>query len=68
MKVVKINAIWCSGCLVMNKRYKVAEIVVSAVVLVLLIALSAVLAVLQIGVDTQCLPYVVRVVTKLCFA
>lgn len=22
MKVVKINAIWCSGCLVMNKRWK----------------------------------------------
>lgn len=33
----------------MNKRYKVAEIVVSAVVLVLLIALSAVLAVLQLS-------------------
>ena len=22
MKVVKINAIWCSGCLIMNKRWK----------------------------------------------
>ncbi len=22
MKVVKINAIWCSGCLVMNKTWK----------------------------------------------
>ena len=22
MKVVKINAIWCSGCLVMNKIWK----------------------------------------------
>ena len=22
MKVIKINAIWCSGCLVMNKRWK----------------------------------------------
>ena len=23
MRVVKINAIWCSGCLVMNKIWKI---------------------------------------------